>query len=136
MLNNNESQSVRDCVDVNTKTCFFGYGGVQVSVMNFIIRFKGVKPPIGAGNPLWNKDDGTKIGEWEWTGSELSVHFVSLEELKMFANQLKEVEKKQMGSFEFKGITIDFTHYAQESMDIISDAVGYVRMNMLQVMAC
>ena len=135
-MKNDETQTAKDCVDLKNNTCFFGYGGVQVSVIFFTIRFKGVKPPIGAGNPLWDKEDGAKIGEWEWTGSELSVRFVSLDELKVFANQLKEIEKKQTGSFEFKGVTVDFTHYAQESMDIVSDAVEYVRMNMLQAVAC
>jgi len=51
-----------DYVNMETNTCFFGHGGVAVEVNAHVIRFRGVKPPMGVGTYLRDKN-GIKIGD-------------------------------------------------------------------------
>lgn len=124
-----------DCVDMETNTCIFGYGGIDVGVIGTTILFKGIKPPQGAGTRIWNKD-GTKVGEWEYTGSQISVLFNTMSEIETVCNCLKTIEENQDGLFKFKDITFDFTEYKQVSMNIVKTAMRDVRLNILQIMAC
>ena len=52
---------MNDYVNIETKTCFFGYGGIQVSTFFQSLILKGIKPPMGAGTriidpPVFNFD--------------------------------------------------------------------------------
>ena len=125
-----------DYVDIKTNTCFFGYGGIDIGVIDQTIIFKGIKPPQGAGTRIWNVDCTEKIGDWEYTGSKISVSFKTMDEIKTVCDCLKSVEENQGGSFKIKDVTFDFTKYKQESMNVVKCAIGYAKLNMLQIMAC
>jgi hypothetical protein len=120
---------------METKTCIFGYGGIQVSTMMQMIVFKGIKPPMGAGTRILDKE-GNKIGDWEYTGSTLTVLFDTMTEIKTVCDLLSEIEKNQGGSFTFKGITFDFTRYEQASMNIVKTGMGKVKIGLTRLMAC
>lgn len=124
-----------DCVDIKTNACIFGYGGIDVGVIGQTIIFKGIKPPQGAGTRIWDRD-GTKLGEWEYTGSQILVSFKTMGEIETVCDCLKTIEENQDGLFKFKDITFDFTEYKQVSMDIVKAAMRDVRLNVLQIMAC
>ena len=124
-----------DCVDMKSNTCIFGYGGIDVGVIGQTILFKGIKPPQGAGTRIWN-NDGTKVGEWEYTGSQISVSFKTIDEIKTVCDCLKTIEENQDGLFKFKDITFDFTEYKQASMNVVKTAMRDARLNMLQIVAC
>ena len=124
-----------DCVNMETKTCIFGYGGIQVKTFLQMICFEGIKPPMGAGTRILD-EEGNKIGNWEYTDSELTVLFNTMTEIKTVCDLLSEIEKNQGGSFTFKGITFDFTRYEQASMNIVKAAMENVKLNMLRLMAC
>lgn len=125
-----------DCVDMKTNTCIFGYGGIDVGVISQTIIFKGIKPPQGARTKIWNVGCTKKIGEWDYTGSTISISFKTMDEVKVVCDCLKNIEENQGGSFKFKDITFDFTEYKQASMDVVKSAMEYVRLNILQIMAC
>ena len=125
-----------DCVDMKTNTCIFGYGGINVGVISQTIIFKGIKPPQGAGTKIWNDDCTEKIGEWDYTGSTISILFKTMDEIKTVCDCLKNIEENQGGLFKFKDVTFDFMKYEQESMNIVKTAMRDVRLNMLQIMAC
>lgn len=125
-----------DYVDIKTNTCFFGYGGIDVGVIGQTIIFKGIKPPQGAGTKIWNDGCTEKIGDWEYTGSKISVSLKTMDEIETVCGCLKSVEENQGGSFKIKDVTFDFTKYEQASMNIVKSAIRYARLNMLQIMAC
>ena len=124
-----------DCVNMETKTCFFDHGGIDVGVSMQTIHFRGIRPPIGAGT-LIREEDGTKVGDWEHTGSMLSVLFNTMDEAETVCDLLKKVEDNQSGSFEFKGVVFDFTVYKQASMEIVKNAMKFVKKNIIYLMAC
>lgn len=124
-----------DCVNMETKTCIFGYGGIRVKSIMQYIYFKGIKPPMGAGTRILD-DNGNKIGDWEYTGSELHILFNTMTEIKMVCDLLDEIEKNQGGAFFFNGITFDFTRYEQASMNIVQSAMENVKLNMTRLIAC
>ena len=124
-----------ECVNIDTNTCIFGYGGIDVGVIGQTIIFKGIKPPQGAGTRIWNNDR-TKVGEWEYTGSQISVLFKTMDEIETVCDCLKSIEKNQGGSFKIKDVTFDFMKYEQASMNIVKTAMRDVRLNILQIMAC
>ena len=124
-----------DCVNMETKTCFFGYGGIDVSLVGRMIAFKGIKPPLGAGTQIWNKD-GNKIGDWEFTGHDLCILFNTIDEINDMFNALKEIEECKHGSFTIKDVTLNFVEYKQVSMDIVKQAMHYVKRNMILLTAC
>lgn len=123
-----------DYVNMETKTCFFGYGGIAVETFFQILILKGIKPPMGAGTRIF--DNGTKIGEWEHTGSKLSMLFNTLNEAQKFCNMLDDIENNKGGSFEFKEVVFDFTTYEQASVRIIREAMENVRRGILLSLAC
>ena len=122
-------------INMDTKTCVFGYGAIDVCVTCQIILFSEIKLPVGAGTKIWN-NDGTKLGDWEFTGNKIYVVCSTLDEVNNLANMLKEVEAGNISSFEYGGVTFDFTMYKQESMNVVKNAVTWVRLNILRVMAC
>lgn len=124
-----------DYVNMETKTCIFGYGGIQVCTMMQMIVFKGIKPPMGAGTRILDEKR-NKIGDWECTGSTLTVLFDTMTEIKIMCDLLDEVEKNQGGAFIFKGIAFDFTRYEQASMNIVKSAMGKVKLGLTRLMAC
>lgn len=115
-----------DCVNMETKTCIFGYGGIQVKTFLQMICFKGIKPPVGAGTRILDKE-GNKIGDWEYTGSQLNVLFNTMTEIKIMCDLLDEVEKNQGGVFIFKGITFNFVKYEQASMNVVKEGMEKVK---------
>ncbi|MBQ3543481.1 MAG: hypothetical protein IJA34_00590 [Lachnospiraceae bacterium] len=123
-----------NCIDIKNKFCVFGYGGISVNTVGQRIIFKGIKPPVGAGTQLYDNDK--KVGEWEYTGNEISILFNTIDEIKIICDCLNLVEKNQMGLFEFKDITFDFMEYKQVSMDIVRAAIEKVRLNIIKLMAC
>lgn len=124
-----------DCVNMETKTCIFGYGGIKVGVILQMIEFKGIKPPVGTGTKIFDKE-GNKIGNWEYTGSRLNILFDTMTEIKTVCDLLSEIEKNQGGSFTFKGITFDFARYEQASMDIVKSVMEDVKLGVLRLIAC
>lgn len=122
-------------VNMENKTCIFGYGGIAVDVVAQSVIFQEIKPPMGAGTKIW-ETDGTKIGDWEFTGNKLCLRFGTLDEIRDICIMLTKIEKKQSGSFKFKDITFDFEMYKQESMDIIKHAMVLVTRNLTYLMAC
>ena len=125
-----------DCVDIKTNTCFFGYGGIDVGVIGQTIIFKGIKPPQGAGTKIWNNGCTEKIGDWEYTGSKISVSLKTMDEFELLYKWLNDIEVALCGVCHFDGVTFDFMKYEQASMDVVKSAMKYVRLNMLQVIAC
>lgn len=124
-----------DCVNIETKTCIFGYGGIDIGIDMQALVFMGIKPPVGAGTQIWEKD-GTKIGNWEFTGSRLYVMFSTMDEVNAVCEHLNAIEAENGGSFVFKGVTFDFTAYMQESMEVVKSAMALVKRNILYLMAC
>lgn len=124
-----------DCVNMETKTCIFGYGGIRVEAIMQYLQFKGIKPPMGAGTRILD-DNGNKIGEWEYTGSKLHILFNTMTEIKTMCDLLIEIEKNKGGSFTFKGVTFDFWVYEQASMDIVKSAMEKVKLSMTRLIAC
>ena len=124
-----------DYVNMETKTCFFGYGGIAVETYFQILILKGIKPPVGAGTQIL-KYDGTKVGDWEYTGSQLSVLFNTLDEVQEVCNILDDIENNKGGSFEFKGVVFDFTTYEQASVSILRESMEHVIKGILLSLAC
>lgn len=124
-----------DYINMETKTCFFGYGGIAIyNCFQFLI-LKSIKPPLGAGTMLIGPDR-TKIGNWEYTGSKLSIRFNTLDEVREVCNMLNDIESNNGGSFEFKGIVFDFTTYEQESIIVLRKVMERVRNSIVLSMAC
>lgn len=124
-----------NCVNMETKTCVFGYGGIHVKPFLQTIHFKEIKPPQGAGTHILDKD-GNKIGDWKYTGNQLDILFRTLIEVREMLSLLSEIEKNKGGSFTFKGVTFDFWVYEQASIDIVKSAMEYIQWNMLRLIAC
>ena len=124
-----------DCVSMESKTCRFGYGGIRVNVTLQYLQFEGIKPPVGAGTRILDKDR-NKIGDWEFTGCRLHILFNTMEEVKTLCNSLSEIEENRGGAFTFKGITFDFWAYEQASMNIVKEAMELIKFNMMQLIAC
>ena len=124
-----------DCINMETKTCIFGYGGIRAEVIMQYLQLKSIRPPMGAGTQIFDKE-GNKIGDWEDTGSKLHILFNTMTEIKTVCDLLSEIEKNQGGSFTFKGITFDFTRYEQVSMNIVKHAMEKVKFGMTQLIAC
>lgn len=118
------------------KTCIFGYGAIDVGVVDRTIIFKEIKPPKGAGTRIWNKDCTEKVGDWEYTGNELFLKLNTIEDVENVYEQLKKIEANRGGFVVFDCITLEFTEYKQESMNIVKSAVNQVRRNILCLMAC
>jgi hypothetical protein len=120
---------------METKTCFFGYGGVEVDVAMQMIRFRGIKPPVGAGTHIYD-ENGNKIGDWEYTGNNLHVLFNTMDEVNNVCDWLKAIEDGQGGLFTFNGVTFDFVKYEQASMEAVKCAMKMIKRNMVLLMAC
>jgi hypothetical protein len=124
-----------DCIDTKSKTCIFGHGGIDIGVCNHTLIFKSIKPPQGPGTQIWNRD-GSKLGKWEYTGSELRLTFDTYESIKTFSICLQEIEDGKYRVLNFYNITFDFTLYKQESMDLVKTAVENARLNFIRLIAC
>lgn len=130
-----EVRQVINYVNTETKTCIFGYGGIRVKPLLQYVEFYGIKPPVGAGTYILDENR-NKIGDWEYTGSKLSILFNTMEEVREIRSLLSKIEDNQGGSFVFKGITFDFTAYEQASMNIMKSALEHVTFAMLRLIAC
>lgn len=126
---------MNDCINMETKTCFFGYGGIIVSARFHSMYLIGIKPPIGSGSKL-KDSDGNKIVDWDYTGSKLSVLFDTLDEVKEFYNMLDSIKTKKGGFFEFKGVIFDFNKYEEVSVEIVRDIVDMIKREIFRVSAC
>lgn len=117
-----------DFVDMDSKTCIFGYGAIKISIFGQKILFEGITP-VGAGTAILNQTGPTtlKIGKWEFTGSKLHITFDTVSEIRQFCEKLKYIEKSQGGIFTFKGITFDFNTYSQDSIDLVKAAVKWAK---------
>ena len=124
-----------DYVNMETKTCIFGYGGIRVDTVMQYLQFNGIKPPMGAGTRIFAAN-GDKIGDWEDTGSELHILFNTMTEVKTVCDLLSEIEKNHGGTFTFKGITFDFTRYEQASMNIVTYAMQKIKFYLTMLIAC
>ena len=124
-----------DYVNTETRTCVFGYGAIRVVPFLQTIKFQEIKPPQGAGTRILD-ENGNKIGDWEYTGNQLSIMFSTLTEIKELLELLSEIEKNQGGSFTFKDITFDFTTYHQASMRAVKSSVELVKFDIIRLMAC
>ena len=124
-----------DCVNMETKTCIFGYGGIRVVPFLQTIQFQEIKPPQGAGTTILD-ENGNKIGDWEYTGNNLCIKFDTVAEVKEVLELLSETEKNQGGSFVFKGVTFDFTTYHQASMRAVKAGVELVKLDIIRLIAC
>ena len=124
-----------NCVNTETKTAIFGYGGVKIDVCNRQLGLYGIKPPVGAGTKILD-DLGQKIGDWEYTGENLLIWFTSYEDANRVFHCLKEIENTKGGTFKFNDITFDFTRYEQASMDLVKQAMNFIIKNFLVCMAC
>lgn len=122
-------------VDTRINNCYFGYGGINVCSYAQVITFKEIKPPVGAGTYIYDEED-NKIGDWEYTGNQLSIIFKNMDEINKFCIALDKTEELKGGFFKFKDIILDFTHYDQKSMDVVKGAIKHVRRNMISLMAC
>ena len=124
-----------NCVNTETKTAIFGYGGIKVDVSIYRLGLYGIRPPVGAGTQILDSN-GEKIGDWEYTGEHFIICFGTYEEANRMFRYLDNVEKNQGGVFQYDGITFDFTWYRQASMDVVKKAMRFIIGNFLQVMAC
>lgn len=122
-------------VNMETKTCIFGYGAIRVKPILQYVEFYGIKPPMGAGTHILD-ENGNKIGDWEYTGSKLSILFNTMAEVREIRSLLSKIEDNQGGSFTFKGITFDFTAYEQASMNIVKSAMEHVALSITRLIAC
>ena len=122
-------------IDMETNTCIFGYGciGIQACMNN--IQFSEIHPSADIGSSLYNKE-GIKIGDWEYTGNKVIIHFDNINETKSFSESLKIIEDKCGGVFEFKNIILDFTKYRQESIEVMKKHIKIVKNSLLMLMAC
>ena len=123
-----------DYINMETKTCVFGYGGIIIHNIGSIVVFKGIKPPQGVGTHLWL--NGVKVGEWEYVGSKLSIYFKTTDEIKSILKLIKNVEDNHGGLFTFKDIAFDFTNYSHESIQILKAVIERARMSMILMLAC
>lgn len=126
---------MKSCINTEEKVCFFGFGGIAVNVCCQTIIFKEIAPPKGAGNRLF-EEDGTKDGEWDYTGNEITVSFSNIEDIKKMLAMINLIETTKNGSFVFRGVTFDFNEYKQESLYIVKKAVEKVRTNLISLMTC
>lgn len=124
-----------NCVDVQHNTCIFGYGGVDIQVIGTVMICRGIRPPQGAGTRIYNKD-GTKLGDWEHTGEKISITFITMKDIGIISEYLKNIEENQGGSFRFKDVKFDFKEYKQASMNVVKTAIEDVRRNLLKLIAC
>lgn len=123
-------------VDMNNNICIFGYGAIDVGVVDRTIIFKEIKPPKGAGTRIWNTDCTEKVGDWEYTGNMISLRLNSIEYVEIVYDQLKRIETDGGGSITVNGVILDFTKYEQVSMSIVKTAISQVQINILKLMAC
>ena len=122
-------------VNTETNTCIFGYGAIHVSVLGCILKFREIKPPVGNGNLLIN-EDGEKVGDWDYTGNQISILFHTLDEIETICDHIKYIEENKKGSFTFKDITFDFMKYTEESMNAFKKDIITLKNQMLLCMAC
>ena len=125
-----------DYVDEKHRICMFGYGAIDTGIIGSTIVFKGIKPPQGAGTQIWNEDCTAKIGNWEYTGSTLYMHIRSMNDISIIENHIKTIEENHGGSFDFDNITMDFSHYSEDSIRVFKSAVMGVYYYMLRLIAC
>lgn len=127
------------CVDIENKTLYFGYGGIDIHSIYYGLEFRGIKPPQGAGQTIWKmyRDKIVKVGNWEHDGNMLTIHFKGIEDIQTFCQILDHIEeRKGQCSISFNNIKLNFDKYVQASMDILKYKANVVRYNMLQVIAC
>lgn len=122
-------------VDTRINNCYFGYGGIVVHAYAQVIAFKEIKPTVEVGAEIYDKEH-NKIGDWDYTGNQLSIMFKNMDEINKFCIALDKTEELKGGFFKFKDIILDFTHYDQESMKVVKGAINHVRRNMISLMAC
>lgn len=127
---------MNEFVDTRINNCRFGYGGIHLSSCMQILMFREIKPPIGAGNKLFDKENNIKIGDWEYTGNRLSIDFENIYEIESFYASLKKIEEDKGGVFKFKDITLDFTEYKQESLDVVKSVMRGIESNVMRLLAC
>ena len=122
-------------VDTRINNCYFGYGGIVVHAYAQVIAFKEIKPTVEVGAEIYDKEH-NKIGDWEFTGNQLSIIFDNMDEINKFSTALKKIEEDENGFFKFKDIILNFTHYNQKSMEVLKGAIQIVRRNMISLTAC
>lgn len=126
---------MNDCVNMETKTCFFGYGGIIVDGFFQSMKLIGIKPPLGTGSKF--KDSyGNKIGDWEYTGSILTIEFNNLKEIQELYIMLDYIDTKKGGSFKFKEVVFNFTTYEKVSVEIVRSVVDMIKRSIISVSAC
>ena len=123
-------------VDEKHKICMFGYGAINISVIGCRMIFKGIKPPQGAGTLIWSDDRAIKIGNWEYTGSLLYICIRSMNDIITIQNQIQTIEENHGGSFNFDNITLDFSYYSPESIQLFKNGLELVSYNILPGIAC
>ena len=124
-----------DYVNMETNTCFFGYGGVAVKTFFQRLILSGIRPPMGVGTQITDKDL-NKIGDWEYTGKNLFITFKNMDEVHDICNKLDIIEINKGGSFEFKGVVFDFMNYDPESVRVLRKKLEKVEKGILFSVAC
>ena len=127
---------MNEFVDIRINNCRFGYGGIFINISYQMISFCEIKPPVGAGNYVFDKEDNIKIGDWEFTGNKLTIFFDNLDDVQKFETALDKTEELKGGFFKFKDVILDFTKYEQASLDIVRNAVKRVKLNIISLSAC
>lgn len=122
-------------VDTRINNCYFGYGGIVVHAYAQVVAFKEIKPTVEVGVEIYDKEY-NKIGDWEFTGNQLSIIFDNMDEINKFCMAIDKTEELKGGFFKFKDVILDFTHYEQKSMDVVKGAIKVVRRNMISLTAC
>ena len=129
---------MHNCVNNETKTLYFGYGGIRVSATGNVISFQGIAPPVGAGNIIFdcNGGDMLKVGDWEYTGSGIFIALKDLDEVNLLRDLLTKVECNEHGTFTFKEVTFDFTSYDPASIRIVRAGIDLAALGVVRLIAC
>jgi hypothetical protein len=125
-----------DYVDEKHKICTFGYGGIEVGRICNILTLKGIKPKQKVGAYLFDVDNQEKIGNWEYTGSQLYITFNTIDEIDTFFDRLDDIENNEGGAFNVNGITLDFINYNKESVDVLRSFIPRIRLSIIRLIAC
>lgn len=120
-------------IDIEHKILKFGYGDIEIGSYSVGLKFRGIKPPVEVGSVLSDKF----ISEHniEPMTTWMYLRFKSLQELLNFEQLLNQVDVK-FTSFTYAGITFDFTNYNKKSINAVLNHLGFVRQNLLYVVAC
>lgn len=119
---------------IDGKILKFGYGDIAVNNGVALMKFIPFKPPLKIGTccrELFANGDIERIGE------PIIIKFDNFGDFAELKDKLESVRHTNATKvFEFKGYTFDFSHYDEESVDVVENVRYAVYMGYLQLAAC